>query len=325
MSKALLLKFYYQLSLIRRTEEKIAELYPRKEIKCPTHLCMGQEAIAVGVCANLRRADKIVSFYRGHGHFLAKGGNLGAMMAELYGKATGVHGGRGGSMLLSDPRIGDMGSSAIVGGGIPIAVGLALAAKMKRDRTITVSFFGDAAVEEGVFHESMNFASLHKLPVVFICENNLYAVAVHIRKRQSNQYLARYARSYGMPSARVDGNDVLAVYRVARRAIERARRGGGPTLIECLTQRLRGHIESFIENTENRDEREVRDALKHEPLKRYSRYLLRHHIAMREELEAINRRIDKIIAEAVAFAEQSPFPNPKMITDYVYPNANIKI
>lgn len=319
IAKNILSEIYFKLSLIRKTEEKIALLYPEKEIKCPCHLCVGQEAIAVGVCANLNPSDKIVTFYRGQGHFLAKGGNIKRLMAELYGKSTGANGGRGGSMLLSDPRHGIMFSSAIVGGGISIAAGLALASKIKKDGAVSVSFFGDAAVEEGVFHESLNLASLYKLPIIFVCENNSYAVGVHISKRQPRPDIIRFAQAHDMRGTRVDGNDVVAIYKIARNAVSRARNGLGPTLIECVTNRLRGHIESFIEQVDNRGGEEIKAAWEIEPLKRYTNFLIKEKMFTKDELEKIDRQINLLINKAVAFAKSSPFPNYQTILKHVYP------
>ena len=321
MTKSFLLNLYRVLMRIRMSQEKIIELYPEGEMKCPTHLCVGEEAISTGVCAGLKPEDQIVSFYRSHGHFLAKGGDMKKLFAELYGRSTGALGGRGGSMLLCDLSVGDMGSSALVGGGISIATGLAFAAKYKKERRVTISFFGDAAVEEGVFHESMNFSALHKLPIVYVCENNGYAVMTALHKRQPMDSIYKHARVYHMPGVRVDGNDVLAVYRAALRAINRARSGNGPTLLECKTHRIRGHIESFIVATEHRTAREVIEARRKDPVPRFRRLLLKGDIS-RRDLNIIEEELHEEILQAVSFAKASAFPVTRTLLDHVYPKVS---
>lgn len=319
MTKKEALRYYQQLMLIRKTEEKIVELYPQGEMRCPTHLCMGEEAIAVGVCANLKPSDQIMSFYRSHGHFLAKGGDLKKMMAEIYGKSTGILGGRGGSMLLADPNHGIMGASAIVGGGLPIATGLAWANKLKKNKKVMVCFFGDAAVEEGVFHESLNFASLQKLPIVFVCENNFYAVHSPLHQRRASDNIIEHAKGYALPGIRIDGNDLPLVLKTANQAVARARRGLGPTLLECRTYRLRGHIESFLESTEYRSKKEVAFAKKNDPLRRFTAQLLKTKLATKAELQKIDARVNHEINEAVQFAKTSPSPKINTLFSYVYP------
>lgn len=314
-----LLRLYGKLILIRQTEQKIAELYPQGKMRCPVHLCTGQEGIPVGVCAFLKPDDYVVGFYRSHGHFLAKGGDPKKLFAELYGKVGGAMGGRGGSMLLADPEIGMMGSSALVAGGIPMGVGLALASKLRRDNRVTVIFFGDAAAEEGVFHESLNFASLKKLPAVFVCENNFYAVASPILNRQPSANIFRFAAPHLIPGLEVDGNDVLAVAGAAKKAINRARTGGGPTLLEFKTGRLRGHIESFLEITDFRSKKEIKQAQLNDPLKRFSDYLRNVKKIDQLVLGKIEEDARKRINSAVAFAEKSPFPEPLTILEHIYP------
>ncbi|MDP2932326.1 MAG: thiamine pyrophosphate-dependent dehydrogenase E1 component subunit alpha, partial [Chloroflexota bacterium] len=231
--QASLLEMYEMMLRIRRVEDKIVEVYPEQEMRCPTHLSIGQEAAAVGVCAALRRDDCVFSTHRCHAHYLAKGGDIRRLFAELYGKKTGCTGGKGGSMHFADESVGMMGTSAIVGASIPLAVGAALAFSMKGNDRVAVAFFGDAGVEQGVFHESLNFAALRRLPVLFACENNQYATQTHIAKRQALDNIYQRGEIYGIPGERVDGNDVLAVYQAAQRAVERGRRGEGPTLLEC--------------------------------------------------------------------------------------------
>jgi pyruvate dehydrogenase E1 component alpha subunit len=228
---------------IRVVEELIAERYPEQEMRSPTHLCIGQEAPAAGVCLALERRDKVLSGHRSHGHYLAKGGNLDAMVAELYGKSTGCSGGRGGSMHLVDLDAGFLGAVPIVGSTIPIAVGVAFAAKLARERSVAVVFFGDAAVEEGVAHEAMNFASLEKLAVLFVCENNLYSVQTPLTARQpAGRAIHDLARAHAIESHRAADNDVVETFELASAAVAKARAGGGPTFLELPTYRWLEHV-----------------------------------------------------------------------------------
>ena len=232
---------YETMVRMRMVEEKIVEIYPQREIRSPAHLYIGQEAVAAGVCATLGREDVVVANYRSHGWYLAKGGNLQAMMDELFGRATGCSGGWGGSMHLIDREAGFMGTSAIVCGGIPHAVGCALADRIAGRPHVSVAAFGDGAVEEGGFHESLNFAALRRLPVVFVCENNEWAAFSPLAERQPHGEIHRRAAAYGVPGVLVDGNDVLAVHRAAAEAVRRARSGEGPTLLEFRTYRWLEH------------------------------------------------------------------------------------
>src|SRR5881397_3734437 len=230
------------MTRIRRAEEAIVARYPEQEIRCPTHLAIGQEAVAVGVCQTLRDGDTVLSGHRCHAHYLAKGGSTRGMFAELYGKATGCCGGKGGSMHLASPETGMLGASAIVAGTVPIAVGAALAAALRGSDDVSVAFFGDAGIEQGVTHESLAFAALRRLPVVFVCENNLYATLTPLSKRQVSADIWPRAVAHGLPGVSVDGNDVLAVYEAAAHAVARARAGDGPTFIEAKTYRWREHV-----------------------------------------------------------------------------------
>ena len=240
---------YFQMLRIRLVEERIAERYPQQEMRCPVHLCIGQEAVAAGVCAALTREDYVMSGHRSHGHYLAKGGSLKAMMAELYGKATGCSRGKGGSMHLVDLEVGFLGATPIVGATIPIAVGTAFASLMRGESRVSVVFFGDAAPETGAFHESLNFAALKRLPVVFVCENNLYSTASPLSVRQPDGLeLVERGRGHGVASEQGDGNDAVEVYERARRAVERARRGEGPTFLEFKTYRWREHCGPYYDN-----------------------------------------------------------------------------
>ncbi|HIO55582.1 MAG TPA: thiamine pyrophosphate-dependent dehydrogenase E1 component subunit alpha, partial [Candidatus Marinimicrobia bacterium] len=234
---------------IRIVEEKIAELYPEQEMRCPVHLCIGQEAIAAGVCANLTDKDYVLSTHRSHGHYLAKGGDMRRMIAEIYGRDTGCSHGKGGSMHLVDLAVGYLGSAPIVGSTIPIAVGTAFGSTMRGDSRVTVAFFGEGASEEGVFHESLNFALLKKLPIIFVCENNLYSVYSSMEVRQPRvREVYEVARGHGIESRQGDGNDVDEVYEMTKRAVDKARKGGGPTFLEFKTYRWREHCGPLYDN-----------------------------------------------------------------------------
>lgn len=298
---------------IRLVGEKIAEIYPQspRKIQCPTHLSIGQEAIAVGVGANLLPDDYVFSFYRGHAHYLAKGGDLKGLMAELYGKKTGCSGGWGGSMHLIDQSKGFMGTTAIVGGQIPLAVGAGLSFKLQKQKRVAVVFFGDGATEEGVWHESLNFASLKKLPVIFVCENNLYAVKARQADRQAKDNIFERAKNYGLPGVRIDGNDVVEVFKTAKQAVERARKGQGPTLIEARTYRWRQHCENtFFDSDilEGRPKKEYAEWLKRCPVKSFEQRLLKKRIIKKSEIAEMELKIEKEINQAVDFAEKSPWP-----------------
>jgi TPP-dependent pyruvate/acetoin dehydrogenase alpha subunit len=236
-------RFYRALYRIRRVEEEIARVYPHDKIKSPVHLSIGQEAVSVAVCEALRPRDVVFGTYRGHALYLAKGGDLRQMIAELFGKATGCSQGKGGSMHLIDTEAGVMGTSAVVGTTIANAVGYAYAMKYRRDEAVVASFFGDGATEEGVFHESLNFAALKRLPMVFICENNSYAIHTHQLRRQAQANIAERARGYGMHAERIDDGDVMRLHELVRRAIDEIRSGkSGPFFFECKTYRLKEHV-----------------------------------------------------------------------------------
>ena len=314
MDNNILRNLYIAMLRIRKAQERIADIYPRvpRRIQCPVHLYIGHEAIAAGVCANLFPDDYVFSYYRGHGHYLAKGGDLRMLFAELYGKRTGCSGGHGGSMHLVDIKRGFMGTSAIVGGSIPMAVGAAFAFKMRKESRIVVSFFGDGACEEGVWHESINFAALRALPIIFVCENNFYAVKSHLSARQPKDNIYKRAKYYGMPGIRVNGNSVLEVFRASLKAAERARRGDGPTLIEARTYRWRQHVENTYFNAdilEGRSEEEFATWIKRCPVKTYERILLRRGIITKSGIDIMAGKIDKEINKAIRFAEESSFPD----------------
>jgi pyruvate dehydrogenase E1 component alpha subunit len=284
-----------------------------------THLYIGQEAVAAGVCANLRREDYITSTHRGHGHVIAKGGELKFMMAELFGKKTGYCKGKGGSMHITDITLGILGANGIVGAGIPIATGAGLSSRMRKTDQVTACFFGDDASNTGAFHEGLNFASIHRLPVVFICENNLYGISVPQKQHQAIQDISIRAVAYNIPGMTVDGNDVLAVYEASGKAIERAKAGEGPTLIECKTYRWRGHHEGDPNRgSRYRPAEEVEAWMKKCPIRRFEEKLLKTKILTPGKVKAMKEEIEREIDEAIAFAKESPSPDPQDLYEDVY-------
>src|SRR3989344_1982743 len=304
MDKTKIIKFYRSIYKIRRVEEEIAKVYPSDKIKSPVHLSIGQEAVSVGVCEALAMDDVVFGSYRGHALYLAKGGNLNKMIAELYGKITGSNLGKGGSMHLIDVKAGVMGQSAVVGTTIPQAVGYAYAQKYLKSNRIVVSFFGDGAVEEGVFHESMNFATLKKLPIIFICENNYYAIHTHQTQRQSNLNIWEKAQSYGIPSERIEGNDIFKIYEKISETVKVLRRGGtGPFFFECMTYRWREHVgpnDDF--HLGYRTEKEREPWVKNDQVQKLAALI---DPKKRKKIETL---IENEIKEAFEFAENSPFP-----------------
>ena len=300
---------YITMLRIRRFEERVAECLVNGEIKCPVHLYIGQEAVATGVCANLRQSDYVFSTHRSHGHYIAKGGDIRALMAEMYGKVTGCSRGRGGSMHLASPDVGLLGSSAIVAGTVPLSVGAALAFSMQSQDTVSVAFFGDGAVNEGVWYESLNFASLKKLPVILVCENNLYSTHMPIAACLAGANIHRRAEIFNMPGVRVDGNNVVEVFKAAEQAIENARHGNGPTLIECMTYRWRGHVGPNYDLDKGlRSKGELDYWMNRCTVKALERFLLEHDILTESERVQIGEGIDKEIEEAIVFARESPYP-----------------
>ncbi|ABY93305.1 MAG: Pyruvate dehydrogenase (Acetyl-transferring) [Caldanaerobacter subterraneus] len=316
ISRDILLDMYTRMVKIRKFEEKVAELFAQGKVLGFVHLYIGEEATAVGVCENLEDKDYITSTHRGHGHLIAKGGDLKYMMAELYGKETGYCKGKGGSMHIADATKGILGANGIVGGGFPIAAGAALSAKMRGTDQVAVCFFGDGASNQSTFHEALNIASIWKLPVVFVCENNLYGISMRQDKHQAIKDVADRAIGYGIPGVTVDGNDVLAVYEVAKEAINRARSGAGPTLVECKTYRYRGHFEG--DPTIYRSKEEVEEWLAKDPILRLSKHILDNDVATEKELKDIEARIVEEVEEAVRFAEESPYPKEEAAVEDVY-------
>jgi len=296
-------KLFRDMLRIRRVEERIKAMYHLREMRSPPHLCMGHEGIAVGVCATLDHRDVIYPYYRSHGWYLAKGGDLNAMMAELFGRATGCSRGWGGSMHLIDLAAGVMGTSAIVGGTISHAAGAGLTFQMRGQSRVAVVAFGDGATEEGVFHETLNFAALRRLPVVFVCENNLYATNTHIRERQAQTEIYRHAERFGMPGVAADGNDVTEVHAQAARAVARARAGEGPTLIEFQTYRILEHCGVNEDHDLGyRTEEEVNSWRAAGPLER-GRSLIDD-----QELARMTEEIEAEIDAACRYAQAAPWP-----------------
>jgi len=301
---------------IRSFEEKAEELYIRGMVHGTMHLSVGQEASAVGAVSALEPDDYILSTHRGHGHCIAKGADIKLMMAEFLGKETGYCRGRGGSMHIADVEAGNLGATGVVGDGIPISVGVGLSIKLQRQDRIVLCFFGDGAANTGSFHEALNMASIWKLPVVFLCENNQYAMSTPVKKAFPIENIADRAAAYGMPGVVVDGNDVLAVYRATKEAVERARRGDGPTFIECKTYRWKGHSKSDQQRYRTREE--VEAWKKKDPISRFRSMLIREGIITEEEAERIEREAKETIEEAVRFAQNSPEPSLEGIEEEVY-------
>ncbi len=317
---ATLRSMYLTMVRIRRFEERVADLLVGDpEIKCPVHLYIGQEAVAAGVCANLRKDDYVFSTHRSHGHYIAKGGDIGALMAELYGKKTGCARGKGGSMHLASPEVGLPGSCAIVAGTVPLAVGAALAFFLQGKDAISVAFFGDGAANEGVWYESLNFASLKKLPVIFVCENNLYSTHMPVAHCLADTRIYRKAEAFGMPGVRVDGNNVFKVYQAAKKAVDNARNGKGPALIECMTYRWRGHVGPNYDLDKGlRSKEELEYWMSRCPIKTLARTLLKQGILSEPEKAQIYASIDKEVEDALIFARESPYPDESEVLADVF-------
>jgi len=311
-------KFYYDMLRVRLVEQKIAEIYPEQEMRCPVHLSIGQEAGAVGVCNALTKSDFALSTHRSHAHFLAKGGDLRAMLSELYGKKTGCCGGKGGSMHLNEPAIGFY-AVPIVGSTIPIGVGIGLGFKMQNKSQVGVAFFGDAATEEGVFTESLNYAALGKLPVIFICENNFYSVYSPISVRQPPERdLIKIAESHGVKAYKCDGNDVVDINNAARKAVDNARKGGGPTLLELATYRMLEHCGPNNDNHLGyRPEKEFYYWKSNDPLKKLAEKLNKDK-DFDQEVQDMANTIKSEIDEAFVYAKSSSYPEKSSLYTHLY-------
>lgn len=316
IENAKLLEIYRRMLEIRFFEEKVFELYGQNLVPGTIHLYAGEEAVAVGVCANLRKDDYITSTHRGHGHCIAKGARLDKTMAEILGRETGYCKGKGGSMHIADFSVGMLGATAVVGAGIPIATGAGLSAKMRGTDQVVACFFGDGASNQGTFHEGLNLAAIWKLPVVFVCENNLYAMGTRQSRVMLIENVADRAAAYGIPSVVADGNDVLSVYEAARVAVERARKSEGPTLLECKTYRLKGH--SRFDPATYRPKEEVETWLKKDPIAHFQTTLFEIGALTEAEAKKIVDEVTKEIDEATKFAVESPFPTPEEALGDIY-------
>ncbi len=316
IDKAKLLAMYKSMVRIRAFEKRASKEFALGNIPGHIHLSVGQEAVAVGACANLVDGDYITSTHRGHGHVIAKGAKTDRMMAELFGKKDGYNKGKGGSMHIADIDIGIVGANGIVGAGIPIAVGAALAVKKSGTKQVCICFFGDGANNRGTFHEGLNMAAIWKLPVVFVLENNLYAETTPVDYHTSIANLSDRAVSYGIPGISVDGNNVIAVYEAVSTAVERARNGDGPSLVECKTYRLHGHFEG--DPQKYKPGAEVSAWWEKEPIERSRKKFIEMGIMTDADVERIQIDIDEEIERAVEFATESPYPEPIETLDDVY-------
>jgi TPP-dependent pyruvate/acetoin dehydrogenase alpha subunit len=306
---------YRDMVRIRKFEEKVYLLFLEGKVLGTIHQYQGQEAVAVGVCSALRREDCITSTHRPHGHCIAKGVPLNRMMAELFARADGCCKAKGGSMHMGDMSVGAIPAIAIVAGGVTIAAGMGLAYKFQKSDRVVACFFGDGAVNEGAFHEGVNLAAVWKLPVVFVCENNLYAASTPVQLT-TPVAIAERAAAYGIPSVVVDGNEVMAVYAATRAAVESARSGGGPTLLECQTYRTVGH--SRGDASTYRPKEEVEAWKQKDPITRLKGHLIANRVATETDLAAVDREVEKEIEAAVVFAQESPPPRPEDALLYVY-------
>jgi len=316
LARDTLLAMYRVMVTIREFEEQLYYLFLTEAMPGTMHQYTGQEAIAAGACAALRPTDYIISTHRGHGHAITKGVSLRSLMAEIFAKDTGCCRGMGGSMHFSEPSVGMLGATAIVGGGIPIATGAALSAKLRGKDQVAVCFFGDGASNEGTFHESLNQAGVWKLPVIYVCENNLYGFSVPFSAASVLPDIAPRAASYGFPGIIVDGNDVLAVYEATLAAVARAREGAGPTLIECKTYRHRGH--SRFEKSTYRSNEELQAWLQKDPLPRFRAILIQEGVITEQDAEGIRQEVQEDLEDAISFARQSPEPPPDAPLRYTY-------
>jgi pyruvate dehydrogenase E1 component alpha subunit len=317
ISKAQLLEFYRLMRLVREFERECERQYTRGNIKGFLHVYTGEEAIAVGAIATLSDQDYVVTHYRDHGHALARGLDTGRIMAELFGKATGVSKGKGGSMHLFDTSKNFMGGYAIVGGQLPIAAGLALASQYNGEDRVALCFMGDGALNEGEFHESMNLAAVWKLPVIFFCENNLYGMGAPSADTLAvHQQMYKLADAYGMENHRVDGNDVVAVHELMLEVVENVRSGKGPAFIEARTYRMQGH--SIADPANYRPDEEVEYWRTQDPIPRFREWLIGQGLASEEDFDQIDAAVDQEVVKAAEFAEASPFPGPEELYQGVY-------
>lgn len=316
IDEAKLIDLYHQMWSIRFFDEKVDEFFAKGMIHGTTHLAVGQEASAAGACAVLEDTDKITSTHRGHGHCIAKGADVNRMMAELFGRTTGYCKGKGGSMHIADVDRGNLGANGIVGGGIPLAVGAALTSQMKDEGYVVLCFFGDGASNEGSFHESLNLASVWGLPVVFVCENNQYGMSGAVKEMVNIEHIAERAKAYGIPGDIVDGNDIVAMMNVTHEAVERARNGEGPSLIEAKTYRWKGHSKSDAKKYRTREEEKA--WRERDPIAKFRQQLIEEGILTEEQAKTIRAQAKQEVEDAVEFASNSPMPSLATLEEDVY-------
>jgi pyruvate dehydrogenase E1 component alpha subunit len=318
ITKAKLIDMHERMVRIRIFEESAGKLMEDGKVPGALHLYVGQEAVATGVMVHLTNQDQITSTHRGHGHLIAKGGAFDRMFAELYGKATGYCKGKGGSMHISNMELGMLGANGIVGGGAPIAMGAAFSNKFRKTKDVSATFFGDGASNEGAFHEAANMAGLYKLPCIFVCENNGYGEYTPQDQHQAIVDVADRAAGYGMPGVVVDGMDVLAVYEAAEEAVKRARKGEGPTLLECKTYRYYDHVGVRGMGLKYRTDEEVEQWKQQDPIDRFEAHLLKQKVMTQAKIDAVHAETLAEVEAAVRFAEDSPYPDIATLTDDVY-------
>ncbi len=321
-SKDFLLGLYRTMLRIRLCEESLIEPILSGDVRTPCHLYSGEEAVATGVCAALSEADYIFGTHRSHGHYLAKGGDMNELIAEIFGKVTGCCSGRGGSMHVIDPEKGMAGAAPIVAGTISLALGAGLAAKVRKNGKVAVCFFGDGATGEGVLYESLNFAALKKLPVIFVCENNYYSTHMPIRECRPNDNISKIAEPFGISSFRIDGNDVLEVYKAGQKAVELCKTDKGPVFMECITYRLRGHVgpDDNIQGTHTdiRPEEEIEEWRKRDPIINFEKYLVKNNVLRKKEIDKILHEVEKEVEQAHLFTKNSPYPKEEDLELYVF-------
>lgn len=320
--KNLLVSFYRQMLRIRLCEEAFVEPILAGEVHCPCHLYSGEEAVAVGVCAALTEEDYVFGNHRSHGHYLAKGGSMQGMVAEIFCREMGCSRGRGGSMHLIAPEVGMLGAAPIVAGTISLTLGAALASTIRKDGRVAVTFFGDGATGEGVLYECMNFAALKKLPIIFVCENNYYATHMPIRECRVEREIHEIARPFGIESRQIDGNDVLQVYDAGLQAVEKCRSGNGPVFLECLTYRFRGHVgpDDNVQgsHTDIRPREEIDLWREKDPIKQFENYLTVQRIMTQEEMNTAREEVTREVTDAHGFARRSPSPRVEELERYVF-------
>jgi pyruvate dehydrogenase E1 component alpha subunit len=317
LDKQQLEEIYRRMCRIRYFEEAVIEIHSSGELIGPAHPYIGEEAVAVGACAALEESDRIAGNHRSHGHPIAKGGDVKRAMAEILGKSDGFCKGKGGSMHLADFSVGILGESGIVASSVPIATGAALASKLTKQGFVSMVFFGDGASNQGACHESMNMAALWDLPIIFMCENNGYAITTSYKNSVSVDHVSDRASAYGMPGILVDGQDAIAVWEATEEAVRRARAGEGPTLIEAMTYRFEDHSLGLdrVRKSEYRTQDEIDEAMKRDPLKIHRRAIISHGFSSEQECDEIENAVLKEIVEAVEFARKSPFPEPEALYD----------